>query len=214
MLTIENLSLFRNYQKIFANLGLSIGLGAALIVTGKNGSGKSSLLKIIAGINKSGTAINSEGKYQLNQGKILWNNIDIEEFRADFNSDLQYIGHKMPLKLNATVIENLQFYTSLNQTEILIFSALKYFNLEQFANFEIRKLSAGWQKKVLLSLLLCLPKTLWLLDEPSNSLDQASKEKLYGLIDSRVKDGGLVIMATHDEMFFPLGVKLNMEDYN
>ncbi len=218
MLTIENLSFEKNYKKVFCNLGFSISPGSALIITGKNGSGKSSLLKIIAGISKPNINffkqdLNNEDKYQLNQGKILWDNHDIEDFRDEFNSDLEYLGHKIALRSNLTVIENLSFYAKLKDSEILVPAALRYFNLEQFADIEIRKLSAGWQKKVFLAKLLCCPAMIWLLDEPSNNLDNDSKERLYNLIDSKVKNDGLAIITTHDEMFFKLGVKLNIEDY-
>jgi heme exporter protein A len=219
MLTVENLSFEKNYKKIFSNLGFSIGLGSALIITGKNGSGKSSLLKIIAGIAKSSAnsfeqRSDNEDKSQLNQGKILWNNNDIEDFRDEFNSDIEYLGHKAALRTNLTVIENLRFYAKLKDSEILIPAALKYFDLEQFENSKIAKLSAGWQKKVFLSKLLCCPATIWLLDEPSNNLDMTSKEQLYSLIDTKIKNSGMVIISTHDEMFFKLGPQINIEDYN
>jgi heme exporter protein A len=219
MLTVENLSFEKNYKKIFGNLGFSIGLGSALIITGKNGSGKSSLLKIIAGIAKSSAnsfeqKSNNEDKSLLNQGKILWNNNDIEDFRDEFNSDVEYLGHKIALRANLTVAENLGFYAKLKDSEILISAALRYFNLEQFKNFKVTKLSAGWQKKVLLAKLLCCPATIWILDEPSSNLDNSSKEQLYSLIESKIKNSGIVIIATHDEIFFKLGPRINVEDYN
>jgi heme exporter protein A len=218
MLTVENLSFEKNYKKIFANLGFSIGLGSALIITGKNGSGKSSLLKIIAGINNINTEsfakdLDNEDKSQLNQGKILWSGQDINDFRDEFNSDLEYLGHKIALRGNLTVVENLSFYARLKDSEILVPAALSYFNLEKFADSEVRKLSAGWQKKVFLAKLLCCPATIWLLDEPSNNLDHDSKEKLYNLIYSKIKNNGLAIITTHDQIFCKLGPVLNIEDY-
>jgi heme exporter protein A len=203
MLTIDNLSLFRNHKKIFENIGFSIELGSALVINGKNGSGKSSLLKIIAGISKQ------------TLGKILWSEIDIDEMREDFNGDLQFIGHKNFLKQELTVVENLKFYASLQDTEILIPAALNFFGLENLANEKVKKLSAGWQKKVMLSKLLCCPATIWLLDEPSESLDNEAKERLRGLIETKIKDGkGLVIIATHDEIFNKFGMIIKMEDFN
>lgn len=219
MLTVENISFARNHKKIFSHLGFSVGLGSALVITGANGSGKSSLLRIIAGISKLTKSffyeeLDNEGKAKLNQGKILWNSQDIEEFRAEFNSDIEYLGHKIALNGNLTVVENLGFYARLKNSEILIPAALKYFDLEQFVDCKVAKLSAGWQKKVFLAKLLCCPATVWLLDEPSNSLDIASKEKLFGLIDSKIKNSGLVIIATHDRAFFELGAVIDMGDYN
>ena len=65
----------------------------------------------------------------------------------------------------------------------------------------------------MLAKLMACPATIWLLDEPSNNLDKAGKEKLHGLIKTRIKEDGLVIIATHDEMFFDLGPKINLEEF-
>ncbi len=202
MLTVQNLSLFKDDKKIFSDLGFSIGLNSALIIKGRNGCGKSSLLKIIAGISKPSS------------GKILWGGEDVENFRADFNGDSQFIGHKNFLEQELTVLENLRFYTKLSDTEIALQSGLSFFGLVNFSDQKVKKLSAGWQKKVMLARLLCCPTAVWFLDEPSNNLDKESKEKLHGLLETRVREGGLVIIATHDEIFFDLGPRLNLEDFN
>jgi heme exporter protein A len=201
MLTVDNLSFFKDDKKIFSNLGFSISLNSALIIKGKNGCGKSSLLKIIAGISKA------------KNGKILWGETDVENFRDDFNGDSQFLGHKNFLKPEISVFQNLKFYAELSGTEMLVPAALKFFGLENLADEKVKKLSAGWQKRVQLAKLLCCPATIWLLDEPSNNLDKAGKEMLHGLIKTRIKEDGLVIMVTHDEMFFDLGPQINLEDY-
>jgi len=202
MLTVQNLSLFIDDKKIFSDLGFSIGLNSALIIKGRNGCGKSSLLKIIAGIAKPSS------------GKILWGGEDVENFRADFNGDSQFIGHKNFLEQELTVLENLRFYTKLSDTEIALQSGLSFFGLMNFSDQKVKKLSAGWQKKVMLARLLCCPATVWFLDEPSNNLDKESGRKLLGLLETRIGEGGLVIIATHDEIFFDLGPRLNLEDFN
>ena len=202
MLTVQNLSLFKDDKKIFSDLGFSIGLNSALIIKGRNGCGKSSLLKIIAGIAKPSS------------GKILWGGEDVENFRADFNGDSQFIGHKNFLEQELTVLENLAFYAKLSDTEIALQSGLSFFGLMNFSDQKVKKLSAGWQKKVMLARLLCCPAAVWFLDEPSNNLDKESGRKLLGLLETRIGEGGLVIIATHDEIFFDLGPRLNLEDFN
>ncbi|NBX52880.1 MAG: heme ABC exporter ATP-binding protein CcmA [Proteobacteria bacterium] len=201
MLTLENISFEKNYKTIFKNLSFSLSISSALIVTGKNGCGKSSLLKIIAGI------------YEINQGKILWGNENIKNFRDDFNGDLQYLGHKNFLKPELTIFENLKFYSQLNGTELTLNSALEFFDLAEKRHQFVKNLSTGVQQRVMLAKLLACPATIWLLDEPSSNLDKEWRKKLYDLIKNRIRDKGLVIMATHDEEFFDLGPKLYLEDY-
>ena len=201
MLTIDNLGFAREDKKIFSNLGLSLSSSSALIITGKNGCGKTSLLKIIAGISKT------------QAGKILWNDVDIESFRSDFNSDIQFLGHKNFLKTELTVLENLRFYSRLNDSELALTAALNFFKLNEFADIKVKKLSAGWQKRVMLAKLLCCPKTLWLLDEPSSNLDYEGKILLKGLIKTRVRENGVVILTTHDAELFDLGARLDLEDF-
>ncbi len=201
MLTVDNLSLFKDHKKIFGPLGFSVSSSSALIITGKNGCGKSSLLKILAGISKA------------TEGKILWGGEDVENFRDDFNGDSQFLGHKNFLKTELTVKENLEFYARLNATIEALPAALSFFGMTEFADKKVKTLSAGWQKRVMLAKLLACPASVWFLDEPSNNLDAQGREKLHGLIKTRIKEEGLVIITTHDEAFFDLGPRLNLEDF-
>lgn len=201
MLTVNSITVQKNQQLIFKNLGFSAGLGSCLILTGGNGSGKTTLLKTIAGLAKPSA------------GEVLWNDENIQNFYSDFSSDINYIGHKNFLKPQLTTLQNIEFGAKLNQTEILIPSAIKYFGLEDVIDKPIYQLSSGWQKKILLSKLIYQPKTLWLLDEPTINLDKAARELLFNLISVRIKEGGIVIIATHDEMLFSLGSKISMEDF-
>lgn len=201
MLTVNNISYEKNQQKILSNIGFTIGLGSALMLVGKNGIGKSTLLKIISGL------------ISPTSGEILWNNIPISEFYPEYSGDIQYIGHKNFLKNKLTVTQNLEFYSCLSNTQILIPAALHYFGLKHLANIPIAKLSSGWQQRVILAKLFCCPATIWLLDEPSNNLDKIGKELLFNMISVRIKEGGIVLIATHDESLFSLGSKLYLEDF-
>ncbi len=198
MLTLQNLQLTRGEKKIFGPIGLSLFLGAALVVEGSNGVGKTSLLKIIAGISKP------------SGGEILWNNENIENFRSDFNGDLQFIGHNNFLKQELSVLENLAFYAKLHDTQMLLAAALRFFKLEEFAHQKVKNLSAGWQKRVQLARLLACPATIWVLDEPSNNLDAAGKKLLRGLIETQLENGKMVLLSTHDGEFLDVGARLKL----
>jgi heme exporter protein A len=201
MLTCEKLTLIRNQKTIFSQLSFSLSTSSALIITGSNGSGKSSLLKVIAGISKP------------NIGKIFWGEKDVEEMLDDFHGDMQFIGHRNFLKPELTIYQNLEFYAKLADTQLAIDSALSFFKLRDLADQKIKFLSAGIQQRVKLAKLMACPASLWLLDEPSTNLDQENKEKLHGLIKVRIKEQGMVLIATHDPFFFDLGLKLNIEDF-
>lgn len=201
MLTCDKLTLIKNNKIIFQNLGFSLSTSSLLIIGGGNGSGKTSLLKIIAGIIKP------------QSGKILWSDVDVEKIRDDFNGDMQFIGHKNFLKQQLTVRENIEHYAKLNDSMMAVNSALSFFELNEIAEEKVKNLSAGVQQRVRLSFLLACPATLWLLDEPSNNLDQFYKEKLHGLIKTRIKEQGMVLLATHDSYFYDLGIKINVEDF-
>ena len=205
MLTLDNINFSKNRQKILSNLGFSIGLGSCLALIGKNGSGKTTLLKIIAGLADLNSCENS--------GKILWNNEEIKHLKEDFYSDLQYLGHGNFLKKDLTVLDNLLFFAQMSQTEILIPSAIRYFKLDDLIDVKVGKLSAGWQKRVLLAKLLCCPATIWLLDEPTTNLDDSGKELLFNLVSTRIKENGVVIIVTHDDLFSPISSKINLEDF-
>ncbi len=201
MLTVNSITVKKNQQLIFKDLGFSTGLGSCLILAGKNGSGKTTLLKTIAGLHKSSS------------GEILWNEENIENFYPEFAADINYIGHKNFLKPRLTVWQNLAFYAELSGTEILLPSAIKYFSLEEILEKPVHQLSSGWQKKVMLAKLLCCPTTIWLLDEPTVNLDKEGKELLFNLVSVRVKEGGIVIIATHDEIFSPISGQILLEDF-
>jgi len=201
MLTVNSITHYKNQQLIFKDLGFSLGLGSALILSGNNGSGKTTLLKTIAGLCCQ------------DSGEILWNNENVKNFLSEFLVDINYIGHKNFLKPKLTVWQNLSFYAQISDTEILLPSAIKYFALEEILEKPVHQLSSGWQKKVMLAKLLYNPAAIWLLDEPTVNLDKQSKELLFNLVSTRIKDGGIAIIATHDEIFNPLANKIYLEDF-
>lgn len=110
-----------------------------------------------------------------------------------------YLGHSNALKPEMTVEENVSFWSRLHDTEELAAAALRYFGLERFAGLPCGELSAGWRRKVALTRLMTVPAMLWLLDEPAAHLDGEGEERLAALIESKCANGGIVLMATHEE---------------
>ncbi len=201
MLTLDNLTYYIDNKLIFKNIGLSISTSSALIIKGDNGSGKTSLLRLICGLDKS------------YNGKILWGNNNIENMRYDFNADLQYIGHSNFLKQHLSIEQNLKFFSKLYDCELALESALSFFEILDQRNIITKKFSAGMQKKVMLAKLLACPATIWILDEPLVNLDKKFQDKLLSLIKTRIKEGGLVIIATHSDIFDKLGPTININDF-
>lgn len=171
-----------------------------LLLKGANGSGKTTLLKILSGL------------LLPDSGKILWEGHSIRD-NNDFKRDMMVIGHKSGVKADATVYENLEFWAKLYDTELLIDAALKFYNLDRFSDVPAAQLSAGWQRRIALARLIVSPCKLWLLDEPTNFLDEEAVILTASLIESRVKQGGIVVVASHIMTSAIAAHTLWMEDF-
>ncbi len=184
MLICEDIACVRGDKPLFKHLGFCLQGGALLLLKGPNGSGKTTLLRLLCGL------------LAADEGRVLWNGepiLDNERFRRD----LMMIGHKSAVKLDCTVEENLAFWARLYNTELLIPAALKYFDLGRYKDVPATQLSAGWQRRVALARLILSPCPLWLLDEPTNFLDDEAVMLTASLIESRVQQGGIVVAASH-----------------
>lgn len=184
MLTVENISCTRGDKLLFSHLGFSLTPGALLLLKGPNGIGKTTLIKMMAGLGAP------------EQGSICWNGATVKD-NTDYKNDMIYIGHKSAVKLDGTVQENLAFWAALYETQTLLPAALAFYGLEALKDVPARQLSAGWQRRVALARLILVPCTVWLLDEPTNFLDDEAVMLTASLIESRVTQGGIVVVASH-----------------
>lgn len=225
MLTAENLTCQRGDSIIFKQLGFCLQEGALLLLKGANGSGKTSLIKILCGLlapqegviywdgvmisghkpsflrkqESSKAAISGEKELFPSppQSKLDPGLRRDDEVRHEFKRQFMYIGHKSAVKLDSTVEENLTFWGKLFGTEMLVPTAMKFYDLTKFKDTQASQLSAGWQRRVALARLIVAPCKLWLLDEPTNFLDEEAVILTGSLIESRVKQGGIVVVASH-----------------
>ncbi len=186
-LKINNLSCQRGYNLLFENLSFELNSGEVLKISGPNGSGKTSLIKILAGLNSFET------------GSIKYDDTKINSEK--YNLDFLYLGHLAALSPELSCLENLKYTAHLGNNNINhdFSDALTQVCLEKFENELVGKLSAGQRKRIALSLLFITQSKVWLLDEPFSALDS----KAIKIIETRIEDhcstGGLCILTTHQE---------------
>lgn len=183
-LKAENIACERGGRLVFSNLSFTLSSGEMLELRGANGSGKSSLLRLLAGLNAPTT------------GSI---NLENGELGASLAEQAHYIGHADANKPALTVAENLDFWTTfLGGTK----APLSSFNLETLADDQALLLSAGQKRRLALARLRCAERPVWLLDEPDVGLDSASRLMLQNQITHHLEKGGMVLAATHTDLGF------------
>ena len=179
----------RSDRIIFQRLSFSVKDGEVLYLKGPNGCGKSSLLRIMAGLLKP------------TEGVLYWNDENISKSIDSYLGEFQYVGHQNAVKGALSVKENLEFWAkiyNLKYSNIAIDDALQAFRLDGLADLPARFLSAGQKRRLNLCRLSATNSRIWLLDEPSTSLDDAGSLHLKELITSHLDRGNMVIMATHE----------------
>ncbi len=188
MLECKNITVTRGERMIFENLDLRLGEGEVVVLRGANGSGKTSLIRAIAGF------------LPLSSGDILWDGIGIHKDYEGFCKDTHYIGHKNALNRNLTVLENLLFRARLADTEESLEAAVVFLRLEKLLDMPVYMLSQGWQRRVAMARLMISNRKLWLLDEPLVNIDSTGEELLAGLIQTRITTGGMALIASHKDI--------------
>jgi heme exporter protein A len=170
-------------------VSFSVGSGELLTVTGRNGAGKSSLLRMIVGL--VGTA---KGSLTLEDG-------DSELTIAEQS---HYLGHHDALKPSLSVAENLRFWAGfLGTAPVDIAVPLDAVGLGALADLPAAYLSAGQQRRLAIARLLAVKRPIWLLDEPTSSLDAAAQVRLADFMRGHLADGGLILAATHAALGLP-----------
>lgn len=192
-LAAEDLACRRGGRLVFAGLSFHLPPGGGLMLTGTNGSGKSSLLRLVAGLLEPAA------------GRLLWGATAAARDVSDQHGRLHYVGHLDALKPAMTPREMLAFWAALRgqrrqRSAPAIEQALEAFSLGAIADWPCRWLSAGQRRRVALARLLVAPAPLWLLDEPTSALDADNQARLEQAIEAHRAAGGMVMLATHTPM--------------
>lgn len=182
MLIANNLSCERDDRVLFHSLSFAIDSGEVLHISGANGSGKTSLIRILLGLAEP------------SQGEVLWQQHSISQHRYQYNNDCCYIGHKAAVKACLTPRESLKQYTKSNNN---IEQALADAGLAGYEDVTCQQLSAGQQRRVAIARLRLTKQPLWLLDEPFTALDSQGIALLEKLIAEHAQQGGVAVLSSH-----------------
>ena len=188
----SGLACVRGGREVFSGLGFALSGGEALLVTGRNGAGKSSLLRMVAGL------------IRVTGGQLAITGANPEK---NIPEQTHYLGHQDALKPSLTVAENLGFWmrylggTGTPQTP------LAAVGLAGLADLPAAYLSAGQRRRLSIARLVAVNRPIWLLDEPTSALDREAQDTLKGLMQRHLSGGGLIVAAAHG----PIGLDQTRE---
>ncbi|MGH8499844.1 MAG: cytochrome c biogenesis heme-transporting ATPase CcmA [Methylococcales bacterium] len=185
-LEVSGLHCIRDDRDLFTDLNFELHAGQLLLVEGRNGCGKTTLLRILCGIRAQ------------ESGTVRWCGEAIEQLGAIYHQQIAYVGHHDGVKRELTVIENVRLAQALgNPSQRSIDEILQEVELSGYDDIPAQALSAGQRRRLALSRLLATDSRLWILDEPFTSLDSRGIAIFAGLMATHTANGGLVVMTSH-----------------
>lgn len=187
-LKADELACNRGGRQVFRDLSFTLPAGEAMVVTGRNGAGKSSLLRMIAGL------------VRIAAGRLL---LDGGAPDTTIAEQAHYLGHQDAMKPSLSVGENLRFWTEFLGARRDIESALNVVELAPLTDLPAAYLSAGQRRRLSIARLIAVPRAIWLLDEPTSALDAPSQKRLADLMRTHLAGGGMIIAAAHG----PIGLE-------
>lgn len=193
-LVADNIACSRGGREVFARLSFSVAAGEALVVTGRNGAGKSSLLRLIAGLVRL-----SGGQLTLDGGAD-----------ASIGEQAHYLGHQDAMKPALTVLENLAYWTDYFGGNADPKTALTAVGLGPLAGLPAAYLSAGQKRRLSIARLISVKRPVWLLDEPASALDATAQGMLAKIMRAHLRGRGLIIAASHGPIGLPRAKDLRL----
>ena len=188
MLRVHGLACDRGDRRLFSAVDFSVAAGEWLQIEGANGAGKTSLLRILAGLAPAA------------EGHIEWEGRPVAKQRDEFHARLLYLGHAATIKEDLSALENLQTAAAVAGRplpEPTALAALRRIGLKGREDLPSRVLSQGQKRRVALARLLCSQARLWVLDEPFVALDVAAVAQLCEILDEHLARGGLLVFTSH-----------------
>ena len=190
---IKELAIARGERTLFSGMNLTLGAGEAAVLVGRNGAGKTSLLRAVAGLLRP---VEGAIDFADEAGPI-----EADTARAEH---LHLLGHQDGLKSSRTAWEELRFQTLwTGGTEDSARAAAKRFDLNRLLDLEVRRLSAGQRRRLALARLAASPRALWLLDEPMAPLDAGQRAAFGGVMAEHLAGGGMILASVHDPLPIP-----------
>ena len=193
-LEAREITCVRGERELFSGLSLQVLPGQCLHIRGENGIGKTSLLRLLAGLTSP------------ESGEVLWNDRSIKKDVSEYHGQLLFLGHRDALKEDLSALENLRLYAAIDGvalSELDAFASLWRFGLKGREDLPVNCLSAGQKKRVLMARMVTRYAQVWILDEPFNALDVHAVLELQGLIAEHLESGGLAVLTSHQPLAIP-----------
>ena len=179
------LELYRSDNLIFSNISFELSEGQHLLISGANGTGKTSLLRVICGLTIP------------TDGTVMWDELATNNVDCTYHHHLAYLGHKNALISELTAKENLEYSLDRHRSVMSTNRILEAFNLNKYLDQYAEKLSNGQMRKVALTRILLSDKTLWILDEPLANIDPPGKQFLLTEMQAHLERGGMLITTSN-----------------
>ena len=197
-LAASDLACWRGGREVFAGVSFAVASGELLTISGRNGAGKSSLLRVVAGL------------VRVARGSVTVEGGDPE---LTIGEQAHYLGHLDALKPSLSVAENLRFWSRfLGAGPVSLAAPLAAVGLEALADLPAAYLSAGQKRRLSIARLLAVKRPIWLLDEPTSTLDAAAQQSLTGLMRAHLASGGLILAASHGPIGLDATRELRLEE--
>lgn len=193
-LHVNNLTCIRGDRRLFTDLSFELQAGQLLHLKGRNGTGKTTLQRSLAGL------------FHPDAGNVLWHGQSITDLAETYYQDVLYLGHAPGIKLDLTAVENLRTQCSLrglSANEDRLWEALHKLGLRGFEDLPARMMSAGQKRRIALARLFVDKARLWILDEPFTALDVAAVDLLQDMLAEHLSNGGMVVLTTHQAVSLP-----------